>query len=174
MWEDEWIHNVNIANDHLKYHDVDRVFGFRLQKHESVLRLTPKHTEIFVRQAVKCHFRISGRMNSVMVLLSSQTVPNWLSFAAQIIQINILPGKQSSLKCECFFYYRYDFFGALNVVIFFSVFYALNTMMIFLKKWWLQQESKICAIDKKISLKVKNLFCIFVSRRWTQRQKLYS
>ena len=85
MCEDDSRHNVTIASDLPKHHDVDWVFGFNPYEYESVLRLTSKHTETFVLELppwilnnIICSFQISGEMNCVMVLLSSQTMPNWL------------------------------------------------------------------------------------------------
>ena len=48
MWVDEWRYNITIDGYHLKHHDVDGVFGFYQYEYESVLRLMPKHNEIFV------------------------------------------------------------------------------------------------------------------------------
>ena len=49
MWEDEWRRNITIASDYPKYHDVNWVFGFL--QYESVLRLTSRHSVIFVFEA---------------------------------------------------------------------------------------------------------------------------
>ena len=84
MWEDEWMHNIAI-NCHLpKHHDLDRVFGIYQYKYGSILRLMPKHSEIFllecpacVPSSMACCFQISGGVNCVMVLLTSQIVSNW-------------------------------------------------------------------------------------------------
>ena len=46
--EDEWWHNIIIASDDPKHPDVDWVFAFYQYECESVLRLTPKHSEFFV------------------------------------------------------------------------------------------------------------------------------
>ena len=43
MWKYEWRHNVTIASDHFKDHDMDWVFGFHQYQYNSALTLTPKH-----------------------------------------------------------------------------------------------------------------------------------
>ena len=48
MWEDEWTHKITIASKQPKHQDVEWEFGFPQYEYESVLRLTPKHFEIFV------------------------------------------------------------------------------------------------------------------------------
>ena len=85
MWVDEARYDVTIMNDHLKYLDVNWVFGFHQYEYEPVLRMTPKHSEIFVFElpgwmlsSTVCCFQFSGGVNCVMVLFSSQTVSNWL------------------------------------------------------------------------------------------------
>ena len=40
--------NKEPKTNHPKHHDVDWVFGFYQYKYDSVLKLTPKHFEIFV------------------------------------------------------------------------------------------------------------------------------
>ena len=64
-----------------KHHNVDWVFGFHQYVYESVLQLTPKHTEIlvlelaaWVQSSAACCFQISGGVNCIIVLLSSQTL----------------------------------------------------------------------------------------------------
>ena len=42
------MHNITIASDNLKHHDVDWVFGFNQYEYKSILRLTPECFEIFV------------------------------------------------------------------------------------------------------------------------------
>ena len=107
--EDKWWHNVTTASDHPKHLEVDKVLGFNQYECESLLRLTSKHSEIFVLELpvwidsnpVYCH-QIFGGVNYVIVLLSSQTVSNWLKFAAQYTksetkhmqEINYLKGLQ--------------------------------------------------------------------------------
>ena len=51
----------------------------------TILRLTSKHSEIFILElltwmsgSTECHFKISGEMNFIMVMLFSQSVLDWL------------------------------------------------------------------------------------------------
>ena len=46
--DDEWRHNITIASDHPKHHNVDWVIGFHQYEFETVFRLTTKHSENFV------------------------------------------------------------------------------------------------------------------------------
>ena len=46
--EAEWRYHIIIAYDHPKHHDVDRMFDFNQYEYESVLRLIPNHSEVFV------------------------------------------------------------------------------------------------------------------------------
>ena len=48
VWQDELRHNVTIALDYSKWLGEDCVFGFHQYRYESVLRLTPKLSEVTV------------------------------------------------------------------------------------------------------------------------------
>ena len=56
----------------------------------NLLRLIPKHYKMFVLElpqwmpiSTACHFQIYGRVNCIIELIFSQTVPDWLLFAAK-------------------------------------------------------------------------------------------
>ena len=82
IWEDEWKHNVTTTSDHLKHHDVDLIFGVYQYEFEYVLRLIPKHFEIFVLVFppgmpinTACRFRISRGINCFILQFSSHAIP---------------------------------------------------------------------------------------------------
>ena len=84
LWEDEWKHNITISTNHCIHHNLDWVFGFH--QYESVLTVTPKHSEIFILEplawmlsSTACCFQISGEVNCI-IITAFLTVPNWLCY----------------------------------------------------------------------------------------------